>query len=86
VPRANYDNPPAELVRLGATIRFLREREGLKQIQVATGAGMTESQVSDIENAKNNPGWLVLIKLLVEGLDVGLDDFAAAYDATDAAG
>jgi transcriptional regulator with XRE-family HTH domain len=33
----------------------LREREGLKQIELATAAGMTESQISDIERGKNNP-------------------------------
>jgi hypothetical protein len=45
------------LVALGTA---LREREGLKQIELATAAGMTESQISDIERGKNNPGWLLV--------------------------
>jgi len=41
---------------------------------------MTESQVSDIERGKNNPGWLLLIRLLVDGLDASLSDLALAYE------
>lgn len=80
VPRARYDNPPKELARLGAVLKELREKRGLKQIEAASGADMTESQVSDIERGKNNPGWLLLIRLLVDGLDADLDDLAAAYE------
>lgn len=80
VPRARYDNPPQELVRLGTALKELREKRGLKQIEAASGADMTESQVSDIERGKNNPGWLLLIRLLVNGLDADLDDLAAAYE------
>lgn len=80
MPRANYDTPPPELVRLGAALKALREERGLKQIEAASGADMTESQVSDIERGKNNPGWLVLIRLLVDGLDAGLGDLAVAYE------
>lgn len=80
VPRARYDKPPPELAQLGAALKALREERGLKQIEAASGAAMTESQVSDIERGKNNPGWLLLIRLLVDGLDAGLDDLAAAYE------
>jgi transcriptional regulator with XRE-family HTH domain len=80
VPRANYDNPPKELARLGAALKELREKRGLKQIEAASGADMTESQVSDIERGKNNPGWLLLIRLLVDGLGADLTDLAAAYE------
>lgn len=80
VPRANYDTPPPELVRLGTALKELREKRGLKQIEAASGADMTESQVSDIERGKNNPGWLLLIRLLVDGLEADLDDLAAAYE------
>jgi transcriptional regulator with XRE-family HTH domain len=80
VPRANYDNPPKELACLGAALKELREERGLKQIEAASGADMTESQVSDIERGKNNPGWLLLIRLLVDGLDADLDDLSAAYE------
>jgi transcriptional regulator with XRE-family HTH domain len=80
VPRANYDDPPPELTRLGTALKDLREKRGLKQIEVASGADMTESQVSDIERGKNNPGWLLLIRLLVDGLDADLGDLTAAYE------
>jgi transcriptional regulator with XRE-family HTH domain len=80
VPRASYDTPPPELARLGTALKALREERGLKQIEVASGADMTESQVSDIERGKNNPGWLLLIRLLVDGLDADLRDLAAAYE------
>jgi transcriptional regulator with XRE-family HTH domain len=80
VPRANYDTPPPELVRLGTALKELREKRGLKQIEAASGADMTESQVSDIERGKNNPGWLLLIRLLVDGLGANLSDLAAAYE------
>jgi DNA-binding XRE family transcriptional regulator len=80
VPRAQYDTPPPELVRLGAALKALREERGLKQIEVASGADMTESQVSDIERGKNSPGWLLLIRLIVDGLDADLRDLAAAYE------
>lgn len=80
MPRANYDTPPPELARLGAALKALREERGLKQIEAASGADMTESQVSDIERGKNNPGWLLLIRLLVDGLGANLGDLAAAYE------
>jgi transcriptional regulator with XRE-family HTH domain len=80
VPRANYDTPPPELARLGVALKALREERGLKQIEAASGADMTESQVSDIERGKNNPGWLLLIRLLVDGLDADLGDLAVAYE------
>ncbi|MGH2974753.1 MAG: helix-turn-helix domain-containing protein [Solirubrobacterales bacterium] len=80
MPRANYDTPPPELARLGAALKALREERGLKQIEAASGADMTESQVSEIERGKNNPGWLLLIRLLIDGLDADLGDLAAAYE------
>jgi DNA-binding XRE family transcriptional regulator len=80
VPRARYDTSPPELARLGTALKALREERGLKQIEAASGADMTESQVSDIERGKNNPGWLLLIRLLVDGLNADLHDLAAAYE------
>jgi transcriptional regulator with XRE-family HTH domain len=80
VPRARYETPPPELARLGAALKALREERGLKQIEAASRADMTESQVSDIERGKNNPGWLLLIRLLVDGLDADLGDLATAYE------
>jgi transcriptional regulator with XRE-family HTH domain len=78
VPRANYENPPDSLRHLGRALRALREERGLKQIQLATAADTTESQVSDIERAQNNPGWILLVRLL-DGLDATVPDLADAY-------
>lgn len=79
MPRADYGDPPAELARLGLAIKALRRRQGMKQIELATAAGMTESQVSDIERGKNNPGWLLLVRL-VNGLGLTFADLAEAYE------
>lgn len=78
LPRADYDNPPDSLVLLGRALRDLREEKGLKQIELGTAAGATESQVSDIERAKNNPGW-VLVARLLDGLGATVSDLADAY-------
>lgn len=80
MPRADYDEPPPELANLGRALRELRERQGLKQIEVATAAGMTESQVSDIERGKNNPGWLLVTRLVADGLGLTLGDLVGAYE------
>lgn len=78
VPRADYDKPPAALVCLGQALRALREERGLKQIELGAAAGATESQVSDIERAQNNPGW-ILVSRLLEGMEATVDDLAEAY-------
>jgi transcriptional regulator with XRE-family HTH domain len=79
VPRARYDDPPPELVHLGRALRELREQGGLKQIELATAAGVTESQVSDIERGKNNPGWLLIVRIVEDGLDLTISDLADVY-------
>lgn len=61
-------------------MRTLREDKGLKQIEVATAAGMNESQVSDIERGKNEPGWRLLQRMLTKGLEASLSDLEAAYE------
>jgi transcriptional regulator with XRE-family HTH domain len=52
---------------------------GLKLIEVAAVAGMTQSQVSDVQRGKNNPGWFVLMQLFRDGLELSLGDLAAPY-------
>jgi transcriptional regulator with XRE-family HTH domain len=44
---------------------------------------MTESQISDIERGKNNPGWLMVMRLVKDGLGLELADLVAAYLQTD---
>jgi transcriptional regulator with XRE-family HTH domain len=79
MPRANYEEPPLELLQLGSALRQLREVQGLKQIELATAAGVTESQISDIERGKNNPGWLLIVRIVSGGLGLTLEDLARAY-------
>lgn len=81
MPRARHDPPPPELLRLGKALRALRRGKGLKQIELATAAGVSESQVSDVERGRNNPGWLLICRLL-DGLGVSLADLAEAYEMT----
>lgn len=83
MPRARYEKPPPELVRLGAALRALREKRDLKQIEAASRAGMTESQISDIERGRNNPGWLLVMRLLNAGLEATLAELVAAYESSD---
>ncbi len=78
MPRADYDNPPDSLVYLGNALRALREDRSVKQIAKLGGAAdATESQVSDIERAQNNPGW-VLTAPLLSGLYATVGDLADA--------
>jgi transcriptional regulator with XRE-family HTH domain len=83
VPRADYDDAPSELLRLGRALRALRKRKGLKQIELATAARITESQVSDIERGKNNPGWRLIVRIVVDGLGLTIGDLADAYERDD---
>jgi transcriptional regulator with XRE-family HTH domain len=83
VPRADYDDPPSELLRLGLAVRALRQRKGLKQIELATAAGISESQVSDIERGKNNPGWRLIVRIVNDGLGLTISDLADAYARAD---
>lgn len=80
MPRADYTTPPVELERLGRAVRRLRKGRDLKQIEVATNANLTESQISDIENARNNPGWLLVTRLVVDGLGLELRDLVTEYE------
>jgi transcriptional regulator with XRE-family HTH domain len=44
---------------------------------------MTESQISDIERGRNNPGWLLVMRLLNAGLEATLAELVAAYENSD---
>ena len=83
MPRARHEKPPPELLRLGAALRTLREKRDLKQIEAASRAGMTESQISDIERGRNNPGWLLVMRLLNTGLEATLAELGATYESSD---
>ncbi len=54
--------------------------KGLKQIELAVAADVTETQISDIERGANNPGWLLLTRVVEQGLELPMRDLGAAYD------
>jgi transcriptional regulator with XRE-family HTH domain len=50
--------------RLGATVRRLRRRQSLTQMQLAARARLDQGHLSQIESgARPNPGWMTLQKL-----------------------
>lgn len=51
------------LIALGAAIRRVREARGLSQERLALEAEIDRSYVGYIENGKNNPATLTLVKL-----------------------
>ena len=56
-----------------ANIRELRKAKGLTQKQLAKLVDVTESQISQIENGKRNPGFETLLKL-GEVFECSVDD------------
>jgi transcriptional regulator with XRE-family HTH domain len=82
MPRPARNPPPAELVRLGSALRKLREGRDLSQLDVATVARASEGQVSDVERAKSNPGWLLLMRML-DGLGASLSELADTYESAE---
>jgi transcriptional regulator with XRE-family HTH domain len=79
MPRADRETPLPELLALGRALRALREERGLKQIEVATGAGMTEPQVSETEAGLNDCRYSTLIRML-DALGVTPGEFAAMLE------
>jgi transcriptional regulator with XRE-family HTH domain len=59
----------------------MRTERDLKQIEVAQGAGIAESQLSEIERGVTNPGWLLLSRIINQGLDADIIEFAQHYKA-----
>jgi transcriptional regulator with XRE-family HTH domain len=52
--RSPRDHPETALQLVGATIRALRQRRGLRQIDVATATGLRRTSISEIEQGKRN--------------------------------
>lgn len=69
-----------DLQQLGYVLRTARLERGLKQIEVAQGAGLSESQVSEIETGKANPTWLQLRRLVVLGLGATMSEIVLALE------
>ncbi len=71
---------PAEPDRtLGVVVRQLRRRVGLRQQELAAGAGVTVSALSRIERGVSNPTWTT-VRGLARTLRVGLDELGAAVE------
>ena len=63
-------------IDLGGRLRFLRERHGLSQRELAKHAGVTNSTISLIESNKTNPS-VGALKRILDGIPIGLAEFFA---------
>ena len=68
-----------ELDHLGPALRYLRERRGLKQVQVAARSGCSKAQVSAYERGRRLP-WLTTLARLLDGLEASPRDFVRAVE------
>ncbi len=64
-------SPPAKPPHpvIGATIRFGRLEAGLTQEELALAVGITNSEISRLEQGKRNPKWETM-KRLADGLGI----------------
>ncbi|NTS33743.1 cupin domain-containing protein [Phyllobacterium sp. BT25] len=63
-------------IDLGGRLRFLRERQGLSQRELAKRAGVTNSTISLIESNQTNPS-VGALKRILDGIPIGLAEFFA---------
>src|SRR5262245_29033374 len=61
-------------IDLGERLRFLRERHGLSQRELAKRAGVTNSTISLIESNQVNPS-VGALKRILDGIPIGLAEF-----------
>lgn len=59
---------------IGEKIRRIRKEKGLKQIQVAEVAGITQSALASIENNKTNNIFLEVAKGIARAMGVSFDE------------
>lgn len=64
---------------LGRALRWLREKEGLRQYETARAAGITKAMLSAYETGKQSPSLASLEKIL-DALGADLVDLARALD------
>jgi XRE family transcriptional regulator, regulator of sulfur utilization len=67
---------PNQQVALGEAIRYIREREGLTQEELAFQAGLHPTWISRIESGQYDPRWSS-VRQLLEGLGVTLVELVA---------
>lgn len=73
----NGDQIEALAGNLAANLRYIRERRGLTQGQVATQAGLPRSTVSQVETGAGNPTLAVLARL-ARALGVTIEELLSA--------
>lgn len=64
---------------LGKALRWLREKQGKRQYQVAEMAGITKAMLSAYETGKQKPSLETLEKIL-DAMSLGLDELSDALD------
>jgi transcriptional regulator with XRE-family HTH domain len=64
---------------LGKALRWLREKQGKRQYQVAEMAGITKAMLSAYETGKQKPSLETLEKIL-DAMNLGLDELSNALD------
>lgn len=64
---------------LGKALRWLREKQGKRQYQVAETAGITKAMLSAYETGKQKPSLETLEKIL-DALSIGLGELSNALD------
>ncbi|HEX5759212.1 MAG TPA: helix-turn-helix transcriptional regulator [Thermoanaerobaculia bacterium] len=67
---------------LGRALRWLRDRQGKRQYQVAEAAGVTKAMLSSYETGKQKPS-LDTLERLLEALDCNLADLHHALEIAD---
>lgn len=66
-------------VRLGKAVKYVRNKVGMTQGQLANKIDMHATYISDIERGARNPSWEAISRL-AKGMDVGVAEIAADYD------
>jgi transcriptional regulator with XRE-family HTH domain len=66
-------NEQAELIRLGATFRQVREREGISVADLTARTGINARRISNLEAGRLDPTYDVLIAL-ADGMGVRVSE------------
>jgi len=64
VPREEREEPAASrLAVFGATLRLIRIRVGMTQLELGNAAGMARTYINELETGSRNPTYLALWQL-----------------------